>query len=113
MSEQQRSDTKDSVVTVAGLDAGYGGVQILHRVSMTARTGEVTCIFGPNGCGKSTLLKAMVGVIDPWAGSVTIDGQSASARDAFRIEETVTLRAFADARAALIRIAPVRSGARG
>jgi ABC-type cobalamin/Fe3+-siderophores transport systems, ATPase components len=40
---------------------------------MTARTGEVTCIFGPNGCGKSTLLKAMVGVIDPWAGSVTID----------------------------------------
>ncbi len=46
-------------------------------------------------------------------GSVTIDGQSASARDAFRIEETVTLRAAADARAALIRIAPVRSGARG
>ncbi len=54
---------------VNGIDAGYGGVQILHQVSMTARTGDVTCIFGPNGCGKSTLLKAMVGVIDPWAGS--------------------------------------------
>ena len=67
------SDYPDSVVTVDGLDAGYGSVQILHQVSMTARTGEVTCIFGPNGCGKSTLLKAMVGVIDPWAGSVTID----------------------------------------
>jgi branched-chain amino acid transport system ATP-binding protein len=64
----------ESVVTVEGLDAGYGSVQILHQVSMTARTGEVTCIFGPNGCGKSTLLKAMVGVIDPWAGSVTMDG---------------------------------------
>jgi branched-chain amino acid transport system ATP-binding protein len=73
MSEHQGSDSPDSVVTVDGLDAGYGGVQILHEVSMTARTGEVTCIFGPNGCGKSTLLKAMVGVIDPWAGRVTLD----------------------------------------
>jgi branched-chain amino acid transport system ATP-binding protein len=62
-----------SDITVENLDAGYGAVQILHQVSMTARTGEVTCIFGPNGCGKSTLLKAMVGVIDPWAGRVTID----------------------------------------
>jgi len=68
------SDSEGSVVTVEDLDAGYGSVQILHQVSMTARTSEVTCIFGPNGCGKSTLLKAMVGVIDPWAGSVTIDG---------------------------------------
>ena len=73
MSEHQGSDSRDSVVTVEGLDAGYGAVQILHQVSMTARTGEVTCIFGPNGCGKSTLLKAMVGVINPWAGKVTID----------------------------------------
>ncbi|TXI63767.1 ABC transporter ATP-binding protein [Mycolicibacterium mageritense] len=63
-----------SEITVENLDAGYGSVQILHEVSMTARTGEVTCIFGPNGCGKSTLLKAMVGVIDPWAGRVALDG---------------------------------------
>jgi branched-chain amino acid transport system ATP-binding protein len=73
MSERQGSDSRDGVVTVEGLDAGYGAVQILHQVSMTARAGEVTCIFGPNGCGKSTLMKAMVGVIDPWAGKITID----------------------------------------
>ena len=73
MTEHQGNDSSDSVVMVNGVDAGYGGVQILHQVSMTARTGDVTCIFGPNGCGKSTLLKAMVGVINPWAGTVTID----------------------------------------
>ena len=73
MSEPKGSDSRDSVVTVDGLDAGYGSVQILHEVSMTARAGDVTCIFGPNGCGKSTLLKAMAGVIDPWAGKITID----------------------------------------
>ncbi|WP_235716916.1 ABC transporter ATP-binding protein [Mycolicibacterium goodii] len=64
-----------SEITVENLDAGYGSVQILHQVSMTARTGEVTCIFGPNGCGKSTLLKAIVGMIDPWAGTVKIDDE--------------------------------------
>ncbi|MDX1883281.1 ABC transporter ATP-binding protein [Mycolicibacterium sp. 120270] len=71
--EPQKADTKESVVTVTDLDAGYGSVQILHQVSMTARTGDVTCIFGPNGCGKSTLLKAVAGVIDPWAGTVMLD----------------------------------------
>lgn len=73
MSGPADGTTRDSVVTVDSLDAGYGTVQILHQVSMTARTGEVTCIFGPNGCGKSTLLKAMVGAIEPWDGTVSID----------------------------------------
>jgi branched-chain amino acid transport system ATP-binding protein len=73
VSEHPRTDTRDSVVTADGVDAGYGSVQILHQVSMTARTGQITCVFGPNGCGKSTLLKAMAGVIDPWAGKITID----------------------------------------
>lgn len=56
------------------LRAGYGRVEILHDVSMTANAGEVTCIFGPNGCGKSTLLKALVGAIDTWGGSVSLEG---------------------------------------
>src|ERR1700755_443399 len=74
----------ESVVTVEDLDAGYDGVQVLQQVSMTARTGEVTCIFGPNGCGKSTLLKAMVGVIDPWAGRISLDGAELPHRPSHR-----------------------------
>jgi branched-chain amino acid transport system ATP-binding protein len=76
MTERKGSESSDSVVMVNGIDAGYGGVQILHQVSMAARTGDVTCIFGPNGCGKSTLLKAMAGVIDPWAGTITLDNDN-------------------------------------
>ena len=64
-----------STIEVQELRAGYGQVQILHGVSMTAAAGEVTCVFGPNGCGKSTLLKAMVGAINPTAGSVLLDGE--------------------------------------
>jgi branched-chain amino acid transport system ATP-binding protein len=54
--------------------AGYGAVQILHGVSVSAGDGQVSCIFGPNGCGKSTLLKAIAGAIDTWKGRVSLDG---------------------------------------
>jgi branched-chain amino acid transport system ATP-binding protein len=57
-----------------GIVAGYGSVQILHGVSVSAGDGQVSCIFGPNGCGKSTLLKAIAGAIDTWDGRVSLDG---------------------------------------
>jgi branched-chain amino acid transport system ATP-binding protein len=57
-----------------GIVAGYGSVQILHGVSVSAGEGQVNCIFGPNGCGKSTLLKAIAGAIDTWKGRVSLDG---------------------------------------
>jgi branched-chain amino acid transport system ATP-binding protein len=57
-----------------GIVAGYGSVQILHGVSVSAGEGQVSCIFGPNGCGKSTLLKAIAGAIDTWQGRVSLDG---------------------------------------
>lgn len=63
-----------STIEARELSAGYGRVQILYEVSLTAHVGEVTCIFGPNGCGKSTLLKALVGAIDPWGGTVLLEG---------------------------------------
>lgn len=63
-----------STVELSGITAGYAHVQVLHQVSLTAHSGEVTCVFGPNGCGKSTLLKAAAGAIDPWEGRVLVDG---------------------------------------
>jgi branched-chain amino acid transport system ATP-binding protein len=62
-----------SSIVARDLSAGYGRVQILYDVSMTATAGQVTCIFGPNGCGKSTLLKALVGAVDPWSGTVLLE----------------------------------------
>jgi branched-chain amino acid transport system ATP-binding protein len=62
-----------SSIEARDLSAGYGRVQILYDVSMTATAGQVTCIFGPNGCGKSTLLKALVGAVDPWSGTVLLE----------------------------------------
>ncbi|HZI82298.1 MAG TPA: ATP-binding cassette domain-containing protein [Casimicrobiaceae bacterium] len=62
------------VVRVEGLVAGYDGNVLLQNVSFTVDRGEVFVILGGSGCGKSTLLKHMIGLYEPMAGHVFIDG---------------------------------------
>ncbi len=62
------------VLKVTDLVAGYGKLQILNGVSMSASPGRVTVVVGPNGSGKSTLLKSISGVASVSSGSVTLDG---------------------------------------
>jgi phospholipid/cholesterol/gamma-HCH transport system ATP-binding protein len=64
----------DSIIRVVDLDAGYDDVAILTGVSFEVRRGEVFGILGGSGCGKSTLLKHMIGLNEPIAGHVYIDG---------------------------------------
>ena len=54
---------------------GYGDTVVLTDVSFDVFPGEVLAILGRSGCGKSTLFKAMVGLIAPLGGTVTIDGE--------------------------------------
>jgi branched-chain amino acid transport system ATP-binding protein len=63
------------VVAAEGLHAGYGGIPILHGISLQARQGEIVAVIGPNGAGKSTALKAMIGLLPPSRGRVTLRGQ--------------------------------------
>src|SRR2546430_5628423 len=43
--------------SVHDVDAGYGAVRVLHRVSIEVREGETVALLGTNGNGKSTLIK--------------------------------------------------------
>ncbi|MEV4833474.1 ABC transporter ATP-binding protein [Nonomuraea sp. NPDC049486] len=52
-----------SELVVSGLNAGYGGAQVLHDVSLTVGEGEICAILGPNGAGKTTLLRALSGMV--------------------------------------------------
>ncbi len=49
----------------------------LQDISFTVRKGEAWGLVGPNGAGKSTLLKAVSGIIQPYKGSVTVNGKTA------------------------------------
>lgn len=50
------------------------GVRAVHPVSLSVRRGETLGIVGESGCGKSTLARMVVGLLDPTAGTIEIDG---------------------------------------
>lgn len=64
----------DNVLSISDLTLHYGGSQILNRVSVTAKRGEVTCVMGTNGVGKTSLLKAISGTHPRSGGTYTLDG---------------------------------------
>ena len=63
------------MLRVRNLDAGYGAVSVLRRVSLHVAAGEVVAIVGANGAGKTTLLKTVTGLIRPTAGSILLQGR--------------------------------------
>jgi ABC-type multidrug transport system fused ATPase/permease subunit len=67
----------DGEVTVEGVTCRRSerGV-VLRNVTLRARRGELIAITGPNGAGKSTLLELILGLRQPSAGRICIDGQS-------------------------------------
>ena len=65
-------------VQVRDLCVGYGAVPALTNATLTVPSGVLAGVVGPNGAGKSTLLKAILGLIQPERGSVTLLGQPAA-----------------------------------
>jgi iron complex transport system ATP-binding protein len=55
---------------------GYPGTLVGRDVSFGLRAGEVLCLLGPNGSGKTTLFKTVLRLLEPRAGTVTVDGES-------------------------------------
>jgi ABC-type branched-subunit amino acid transport system ATPase component len=66
------------LLDVREVTAGYGGMEILHGVSIRVDAGEMVTLIGPNGAGKSTLLKTIFGVLAPTRGDVRLRGQAIS-----------------------------------
>ena len=65
----------DTVYQVTSLSHQFSGgaVEALADVDLHIRRGQFATFIGPSGCGKSTLLSIMAGLLEPTAGSVTLD----------------------------------------
>lgn len=70
---------------VEAIDCFYGNVQVLRGLSLDLSDGEVLCLMGRNGAGKTTALKAIMGLIRPRAGKVTLDGVELSSLPAHEV----------------------------
>lgn len=54
---------------------GPGDPVILNNINLTIQAGEMVAFVGPSGGGKTTLLKLAMGLLEPTAGIVQVDGQ--------------------------------------
>src|SRR3954469_3633525 len=69
-------DWRKAMLEVRSLTKRYDGLLALDRVNFTINHGEVLGYLGPNGSGKSTTVNMVVGLLQPSAGSILIDGKS-------------------------------------
>ncbi len=79
---------------------GYrAGEPVLRHVTLSIADGAFAALIGPNGSGKSTLLRVASGVLQPWSGTVSLDGENlrtCSRRDLARKIAVVPQAAVSD-----------------
>jgi ABC-type branched-subunit amino acid transport system ATPase component len=76
-----------TLLSVEGVDASYGPVQILFGLDVTVEEGEIVALLGTNGAGKSTLFRCITGLLPPSRGRIVFDGTDLVGRSPEEIAE--------------------------
>ena len=61
--------------SVLNLSHHYGSQPTFSGISLDIKQGECVALLGESGCGKSTLLRCIAGLVEPSAGTISVDGQ--------------------------------------
>ena len=79
-------NTSEAVLDARSLVAGYiPEVNILNGCDLVVGAGEFVGIIGPNGAGKSTFLKAVLGLCKVRSGTITLNGEDITGRQAHEL----------------------------
>jgi branched-chain amino acid transport system ATP-binding protein len=74
-----------SLLEVRDVDAHYGAIHALRKVSLTVEAGEIVTLIGSNGAGKSTTLRVLSGLIRPSSGTIVYNGTTLNGLGAHEI----------------------------
>lgn len=88
MSDATPSPPRGISVQVRGLRKSFGPLEVLKGVDFDVKPGEIFVLMGPSGSGKSVLLRHVIGLEEPDAGEILIEGQpvqSADVMDRYRL----------------------------
>jgi phospholipid/cholesterol/gamma-HCH transport system ATP-binding protein len=77
------------MIVLEGLTKSFNGKPVLDGLSLEVPAGQNTVIIGHSGSGKSVTLKMVIGLLEPDAGRVEVDGQTVQDMG---IEELAALR---------------------
>jgi branched-chain amino acid transport system ATP-binding protein len=75
LEDLNKLSSSDVHLTIRGLAAGYGKMEILHDFDLTVSKAQSLCLIGPNGAGKSTILHSIYGFTNIFDGKIEIEGK--------------------------------------
>src|SRR4051812_23452142 len=70
--------TSGWAVEVSRVSHSFGSLEVIERLDIRVRPGEVLGLVGPSGCGKSTLLELVSGLREPTGGEIAVRGDAGS-----------------------------------
>ncbi len=80
--------TEEAVISLRGVTKSFGSHTVLQDISFDVPKGRITAIMGPSGTGKSVMLKNIIGLLQPEAGEIWVEGEQVVGmrdRDLYRI----------------------------
>jgi len=63
--------------------------EVLHGINLSIKRGDVIAVLGPNGAGKTTFVKHAIGLLEPDAGDVLVEGRSTKQASVAEIAQTL------------------------
>ena len=73
--EKSQQVAKDSVLSLKGINAGYGAAKVLNSVNIEVPKGSTVAVVGESGSGKSTAARVITGLLPQMSGSVQFNGE--------------------------------------
>jgi ABC-2 type transport system ATP-binding protein len=59
-----------------GVSSGYNKQVVLHDIDFKLQEPSIYVVLGPNGAGKTTLFRTIAGILEPFSGTILLDGQN-------------------------------------
>jgi branched-chain amino acid transport system ATP-binding protein len=73
------------LLALGDIHCAYGDTPVLQGVTFTVPPGAVVALLGRNGAGKSTILKAIMGIVPPRCGTISLAGRAIAGERPHRI----------------------------
>jgi Cu-processing system ATP-binding protein len=72
------------MVSIQNLHKKFGKNEVLKGVDLNIKDGGIFAVLGPNGSGKTTLIKAVLGMVIPNIGTITVQGENINKNSEYR-----------------------------
>lgn len=63
------------MLKIIDLEVAYGQMEVLKKISLEVKKGELVSVIGPNGAGKTTLIKTIMGLKEAKSGQILLEGK--------------------------------------